>query len=111
MVLLTKRPTRRKHARAGEESGRAGPGRVYTEERQVSRRRRAAPRRQEQRKRTGEGGMHTILDSIVVKRGATARQVQVHRRCRYAVALCRGRRFARCALWRDRRMLLTHFPP
>ena len=40
----------------------------------------------------GEGGMHTILDSIVVKRGATGGQVQVHRRCRYACSMPRTTR-------------------
>lgn len=67
-------------------------------------------RRQEQRKRTGEGGMHTILDSIVVKRGATAGQVQVHRRCRYACSMpCSPRRTPRSlyTLWRSRETRLS----
>lgn len=53
------------------------------------------------------GHAHYILDSIVVKRGATGGQVQVHRRCRYACSMpCTTRRtpygaIAQCSPLRD----------
>ena len=82
MVLLTKRRAR---ARRERESG------ACTRRRSASGVAAAAAAGAAKASR-GEGGMHTILDSIVVKRGATGGQVQVHRRCRYACSMPRTTR-------------------
>ena len=89
MVLLTKRRARARHRAERERERGACTGR---------RRRRsasgvaAAAAAGAAKASRGEGGMHTILDSIVVKRGATGGQVQVHRRCRYACSMPRTTR-------------------
>ena len=90
MVLLTKRRARARHRAERERERGACTGR--------RRRRRsasgvaAAAAAGAAKASRGEGGMHTILDSIVVKRGATGGQVQVHRRCRYACSMPRTTR-------------------
>lgn len=91
MVLLTKRRAhaQRSDARAEE---RAASGVAAAASAAAAAKANAGERRR--------GGMHTILDSIVVKRGATGGQVQVHRRCRYACSMPS----AAHALWRERRI-------